>query len=74
LVVAKGNLVGTLYLLTNLFDYFINFISIGENATLGHNRIGNMSEKGMQILHSKCLLPNLKEIDMGFCVWKIKES
>jgi len=45
----------------------MNLISIDDNATLWHNRLGKMSEKGMKILHSNGSLPNLKEIDIGFC-------
>ena len=77
MVFVKGNLVGTLYLLINVFDYFLNLISIGDNASLCHNRLGHMSEKGMKMLHSNGSLPNLKEVDLGFCedcVWKTKKS
>ena len=67
MVFAKGNLVGSLYLLTNVFDYSLNLVSIGNDASLWHNRLGHMSEKGMKILHSNGSLPNLKEVDLGFC-------
>lgn len=67
MVVAKGSLIGTLYLFINIFNYSMNLVSIGEDAILRHNRLGHTSDKGMKILHSKCLLPNLKELDMGFC-------
>ena len=64
---TKGNLVGTFYLLTNIFDYSLNLLLIGNNASLWHNRLGHMSEKGMKILHCNGSLPNLKELDIGFC-------
>ena len=32
-----------------------------------HHRLGHISEKGMQILHSKNLLLGLKNIDLDFC-------
>jgi hypothetical protein len=34
---------------------------------LWHHRLGHMSEKGMQILHSRNLLPGLKHVDLEFC-------
>ena len=67
MVFTKWNLVGTLYLLINVFDYSLNPVSIGNNASLWHNRLGHMSEKGMKILHSNGSLPNLKVVDIGFC-------
>ena len=67
MVFAKGNLVGSLYLLTNVFDYSLNLVSIGNETSLWHNRLGHMSEKGMKMLHSNGSLPNLKEVDLGFC-------
>ena len=39
---------------------------------LWHHRLRNMSEKGMQILHSRNLLPGLKRVDLKFnenCVY-----
>ena len=32
-----------------------------------HHRLGHMSEKGMKILHSRNLLPGLKNVDLDFC-------
>ena len=32
-----------------------------------HHRLEHMSEKGMQILHSRNLLPGLKHVDLDFC-------
>jgi len=60
MVFAKGNLVGYPYLLTNVFDYSLNLVSIGNDASLWHNRLGHISEKGMKMLHSNDSLPNLK--------------
>jgi hypothetical protein len=37
------------------------------DIALWHHRLGYMSEKGMQILHKRNLLPYLKQIDLGFC-------
>ena len=36
-------------------------------AVLWHHRLGHMSEKGMQILHSRKLLPYLKQVSLEFC-------
>jgi len=35
--------------------------------TLWHHRLGNMSEKRMQILHSRNLFLGLKHVDLKFC-------
>jgi hypothetical protein len=42
------------------------------DSKLWHHRLGNMSEKGMQILQKRNLLPYLKQIDLDFyehCVY-----
>ena len=66
MVIEKGK-VGTL----NLFNGISNFVnaltSTGEDTTFWHHRLGHMSEKGMQILHSRNLLPGLKHVDLKFC-------
>ena len=59
-VIAKGDRVDTLYLCPHNTDYSISVTSIETGATLWHHRLGHMSEKGMQILHSRKLLPYLK--------------
>ena len=48
-------------------QYFMNLVSTRESAAMWHNRLGHMSERGMKILHSIKLFPNLKEVDLGFC-------
>ena len=50
MVVAKGDKVGTLYLCKGNTDSSISLASTGTYTTLWHHRLGNMSEKGMQIL------------------------
>jgi len=45
----------------------MNLVATGENAELWHYRLGHMSENGMKALHSRKLLPKLKEVDLGFC-------
>ena len=60
LVIAKGDRVGTLYLCTYNTDYSISAASTEIGAMLWHHRLGHMSEKGMHILHSRKLLPDLK--------------
>ena len=64
---AKGDKVGTLYLCKRNIDSSIALASVGTYATLWHHRLGHMSEKGMQILQSRKLLPGLKHIDLKFC-------
>ena len=48
---------------TNVIDF---------DLALWHNRLGHMSEKGMNVLHSKKVLPGLKCVNMDFyesCVY-----
>ena len=63
----KGDKVGTLYLCKGTTDSTIDLASARTYATLWHHRLGHMSEKGMQILQSRKLLPGLKQIDLEFC-------
>jgi hypothetical protein len=67
LVIEKGEKVGTLYLCTGNTNYSISLASTGVDTTLWHHRLGNMSEKGMQIIQKINLLPDLKQIDLDFC-------
>jgi hypothetical protein len=66
-VITKGEKVGTLYLCTGNTDSSISLASTGVDITLWHHRLGHMSEKGMQILHKRNLLSDLKQIDLDFC-------
>ena len=67
LVIAKGDKVGTLYLCNGTIDFSIALASTGVDPVMWHHRLGHMSGKGMQILHSKKLLPDLKQVDLDFC-------
>nr|KYP65201.1 Retrovirus-related Pol polyprotein from transposon TNT 1-94 [Cajanus cajan] len=40
---------------------------VGHSLTLWHQRLGYMSEKGMNILVSKGKILELKEVEVGFC-------
>jgi hypothetical protein len=60
LVIAKGEKVGTLYLCTGNTDSSFSLASTGVDTTLWHQKLGCMSEMGMQILHKRNLLPDLK--------------
>ena len=64
---AKGDKVGTLYLCKGTIDSSIALASSRIYTTLWHHRLGNMSEKGMNILQSRKLLRGLKQIDLEFC-------
>lgn len=74
MIVAKGKMVGTLYLLNSIFDFSMDLDSTNEDVTLWHYILGHMSKKGIQILHSINLLPNLKHVDLGFCEHYIYET
>ena len=67
LVIAKGDRVGTLYLCPPYIDYSISIASTEIGVVLWHHRLGHMSEKGMNILHSRKLLPYLKQVSLEFC-------
>ena len=67
LVIAKGEKVRTLYLCTGNTGSSISLDYIGMDTTLWHHRLEHMSEKGMQILHKRNLLPDPKQIELGFC-------
>ena len=67
LVIAKGDRVGTLYLCPHNTDYSISVASTEIGAALWQNWLGHMSEKGMQILHSRKLLLDLKQVSLELC-------
>jgi hypothetical protein len=72
LVIEKGEKIGTLYLCTSNTNSSISLASTGVDTTLWHHRLGNMSEKGMQILHKRNFFPYFKQIDLDFyehCVY-----
>jgi hypothetical protein len=69
---SKGEKVGTLYLCTGNIDSYISLDSTRVDITLWNHRLGHMSDKGMQILHKRNVLPDLKKIDLDFyehCVY-----
>jgi len=74
LVITKGEKVGTLYLCIGNFISSIYLASTGVDTTLWHYRLENMSEKGMQILHKRNLLSDLKQIDLEFCEHRVYEK
>ena len=47
--------------------YYISVSSTKIGATLWHHSLGHMSEKGMQILQSRKLLLDLKEVSLELC-------
>eukprot|EP00253_Pinus_taeda_P023450 PITA_23450 len=59
LVIAKGEKVGTLYLCNGISNSMNALTSTGKDTALWHHKLGHMSEKGMQILHSRNLLPDV---------------
>jgi hypothetical protein len=67
LVIEKGEKVCTLHLCIGNTDSPISLASTGVYKTLWHNRLGHMSEKGMQILYKRIFFPDLKQIDLYFC-------
>jgi len=45
----------------------ISAASSGLDARVWHQRLGHMSEKGMNVMLSKDKLSGLKSIDLDFC-------
>ena len=66
-VLAKGEKIGTLYLCIGNICSNIALASTNGNTLLLHNRLGHMSEKPMKILHSRKLLPGLKQVNLELC-------
>jgi len=60
-----------LYLCTGNVDSYISLVSMGKDTTLCHHRLGHMSEKGMQILHSRNLFPDLRQVDLDICEHRV---
>ena len=67
LVIEKGDRVGTLYLCPHNTDYHVSIYSTEIGTVLWHHSLGHMSEKGMQIIHSRKLLLDLKQVSLEFC-------
>lgn len=76
IVVVSGNMVGILYFLTNTSNYTINLASIDEDVIMWHHMLGYMKEKDMKTLHTRKLLPKLKQLDLRFyedCIYRNKK-
>ena len=66
LVIARGKKTGTLYVTSNL-ENIVAVADADGKSNLWHQRLGNMSEKGMKTLLSIGKLPDLKNVDVGLC-------
>ena len=60
MVIAEGDRIGTLYLCPHNTDYSISVSSTETSTTLWNHWHRHTSEKGMQILQSRKLLPDMK--------------
>ena len=70
LVVMKAEKVGNLYRLkgsTQVSEAAIVSDKAEEGSRLWHQRLGHMSEKGLQVLMNRKLLPDLKSLKLDFC-------
>ncbi|GJW97449.1 retrovirus-related pol polyprotein from transposon TNT 1-94 [Tanacetum coccineum] len=67
LVVAHGNKRRSLYMVEVPSDGINVAINGRGNASLWHQRLGHMSEKGMKILDLKGMIPYLQKAVVGFC-------
>ncbi|KAK3023701.1 hypothetical protein RJ639_044002 [Escallonia herrerae] len=74
MVVARGERVGTIYILSGTHNHSISLaFTENQRATLWHHRLGHLSESDMRILHSKNVLPGIKNIQLDFfegCVYR----
>ncbi|KAL2243395.1 UNVERIFIED_CONTAM: Retrovirus-related Pol polyprotein from transposon TNT 1-94 [Sesamum indicum] len=66
MTLARGLKSGTLYMAGGSSSN-IHFARTVSQANLWHNRLGHMSEKGMNVLKSKGRLPELKSVEVGHC-------
>jgi len=67
LVISKAEKLGTLYLCNGISNSINSLTSTGADTALWHDRLRQMSEKGMHILHSRNLLLGLKHVDLELC-------
>jgi hypothetical protein len=67
LVIEKRREGRYIVLCTSNTNLSISLTSTRVDIALWRHRIGHMSEKGMQILHKRNFLPDLKQIDLDFC-------
>jgi len=66
LVIAKGEKVGKLYVCNSISNFVNSLTSTGTYTRCWHHRLEHMSEKWMQILHSRNSLPR-KHVDLDLC-------
>ena len=65
-MIARGKKRRTLYMTTESGD--VAAVAAGnDDASLWHNRLGHMSQKGMKELLSKGKLPELKNVHFDIC-------
>ena len=65
-MIARGKKSSTLYMTVEPGD--VAAVAAGnDNASLWHNRLGHMSQKGMKELLSKEKLPELKNVHFDIC-------
>ena len=70
LVVMKAHKTRNLYKLvgrTHVNDTTLVFEDLSGSTQLWHQRLGHMSERGLQVLMNCKLLPNLKTLNLMFC-------
>ncbi|KAL2250008.1 UNVERIFIED_CONTAM: Retrovirus-related Pol polyprotein from transposon TNT 1-94 [Sesamum indicum] len=75
MTLARGLKSGTLYMAGGSSSN-IPFAGTVSQANLWHNRLGHMSENGMNVLKSKGRLPELKSVEVGHyehCVFRKKK-
>lgn len=66
MVVARGTKMSTLYLI-NSSASLVAVAGAKADPNLWHNRLGHMSDKGMKVLATKGLLPDMKSVETDFC-------
>ena len=65
-MIARGKKRNTLYMTTEPDDV-VAIATGNDDASLWHNRLGHMSQKGMKELLSKEKLPELKNVHFDIC-------
>ncbi|CAA0823452.1 Uncharacterized mitochondrial protein AtMg00300 [Striga hermonthica] len=66
MTLARGLKSGTLYTASGSSSNILLAGAVSQSH-LWHSRLGHMSEKGIKVLKSRGLLPELESVDVGLC-------
>lgn len=67
MLVAKGDKIGSLYIVENIGEVGAGMIVEDSNSELWHQRLNHMSQKSLVVMHKRGQLLGLKSVDLQFC-------